>query len=873
MAANVECNRHQPKKMEKQNFLTGICALLIFLILLSSVGLAQDERAQKKYDVLKASITEARQNELKDIENLKKQLNEVKQSQKTTQENIAANKIQLPIYNNLLLQPEIPIQELEKAWLEIQDTVRTLSEQITDFSTRKNAVAQRLNQNREQVALTEKQIADIQPDDAAGKEISTIKEQLQVLLNQLSEKQELLIALDTIYLETIDVLEKNRQTFSELSDKFDENIQTRKKQALLERKTSLVSIGLKQILEDFKEFSRQLGAVSRPSFWSDQLAFVWKSGGFYLVSFALLFFIIQGINYRMRQYIIRGKNHPKLKQRFWSRLILSIIEKSIFLFGSTLFLYIYAQAGPFESKPPIVWAGLNILRVWLLSGVCIDAIKIYCGEEATSVPQKPAFYFRLLVSMVRWLGISYLLFSWLGSSNSTVLTIWRLILEICLYVWNIFFWRTVHKSRPADIAGWSSRQTATITALKFLSFSIVLIALVLELSGYGLLALYWLASWGRTAMVVLWSMLLFFVLLEWNPKVEKYQDTGGETTGMPKKSIRWVIVQFLMLIWFGNGVILLVLAWGGEKSVLLKILGFLRHTYQVGNMSFSLTGLIVAILILLLTQFVARIWQQVFRQNILNQSGMEDGLQDSITTISVYVVWSMGILIALNAFGFNATSLTVVLGALGIGLGFGLQAIFNNFVSGIILLFERPIQVGDDIEVGGRWATVRKINVRATVVQTYDNASLIIPNSDLISSQVTNWSFKDKRLRRNVEVGVAYGSDVELVRDTLMEIAEKTPRILKLPKPDVIFKDFGESTLVFVLRIWSRVEYFYSVESDVRYEITRLFREKNIEIAFPQRDLHIRSGFDQKKPVLLEKGVPVLSEKPAPAKKPTEAGE
>jgi small-conductance mechanosensitive channel len=261
-------------------------------------------------------------------------------------------------------------------------------------------------------------------------------------------------------------------------------------------------------------------------------------------------------------------------------------------------------------------------------------------------------------------------------------------------------------------------------------------------------------------------------------------------------------------------------------------------------MSFSLLGFIIAILILLLTQAVSRIWQHVFRKNILNQSGMEEGLQDSITTISAYILWSVGILISLNALGFNATSLTVVLGALGIGLGFGLQTIFNNFISGIILLFERPIQVGDDIEVNGIWARVKKINVRSTLVQTYDNASLIIPNSDLISSQVTNWSFKDKRLRRNVEVGVAYGSDVQLVRTTLLEVAEKTPRILKLPKPDVVFKNFGDSSLLFILRFWTRVEYFYMVETDVRFEIDRLFRERKIEIAFPQHDIHIRSGLD-----------------------------
>ena len=180
-------------------------------------------------------------------------------------------------------------------------------------------------------------------------------------------------------------------------------------------------------------------------------------------------------------------------------------------------------------------------------------------------------------------------------------------------------------------------------------------------------------------------------------------------------------------------------------------------------------------------------------------------------------------------------------GALGIGLGFGLQNIFSNFISGIILLFERPIQVGDDVEVNGIWATVKKINVRSTVVQTYDNASLIIPNSEFVSSQVTNWSFKDKRMRRNLEVGVAYGSDVDQVEKTLLEIALETSGVLKYPRPDVIFVDHADSALIFRLRIWVDVDDYWTVASRIRFDIDRRFRELAIEIAFPQRDLHIRT--------------------------------
>ncbi|MBF0101864.1 MAG: mechanosensitive ion channel [Desulfobacterales bacterium] len=219
---------------------------------------------------------------------------------------------------------------------------------------------------------------------------------------------------------------------------------------------------------------------------------------------------------------------------------------------------------------------------------------------------------------------------------------------------------------------------------------------------------------------------------------------------------------------------------------------------------------------------------------------MSIGAQESIVTIIQYALWIFGIFITLQVVGLNTTSLAVGFGALGIGLGFGLQNIFNNFISGIILLFERPIEVGDDIEVNGIWGTIKKINVRATVVQTYDNASLIIPNSEFISRQVTNWSFKDRSIRRVITVGVAYGSDVQLVRETLLEVAEKIPGILRYPVPEVLFWDFADSALIFKLRFYTTVDGFLTLESAMRFEIDRLFRERNIQIPFPQQVVHIQ---------------------------------
>jgi small-conductance mechanosensitive channel len=236
----------------------------------------------------------------------------------------------------------------------------------------------------------------------------------------------------------------------------------------------------------------------------------------------------------------------------------------------------------------------------------------------------------------------------------------------------------------------------------------------------------------------------------------------------------------ISLLWFASLIIFLIITWGPRQTILEGFIKVLNYPFHIGEMQLKLMGLTFAFLIIFFTHAATRLWRYILQKKILAPSRMEPGLRDSITTITVYLFWMIGILAALHAFGLNTTSLTVAFGALGIGLGFGLQNIFNNFISGIILLFERPIQVGDAIEVNGTWATVTKINVRSTVVQTYDNASLIIPNSDLISQQVINWSFKDLRLRRKITVGVAYVSDIELVRKTLFEIAHKIPKVVKI---------------------------------------------------------------------------------------------
>lgn len=200
--------------------------------------------------------------------------------------------------------------------------------------------------------------------------------------------------------------------------------------------------------------------------------------------------------------------------------------------------------------------------------------------------------------------------------------------------------------------------------------------------------------------------------------------------------------------------------------------------------------------------------------------------------LSAYVTLSVSWLIQ---------SLTVIFGALGIGIGFGLQNIVNNFASGIILLFERSIKVGDIVVVGGEWGTVKKLGLRATVIQTFDNSEMIVPNSNLVSSTVNNWTLSERKTRFVASVGVDHDSDIQLVTKLLLEAASNHPKVMQDPAPSVVFTAFGDSSLNFDLRGWvPDIDFRASTKNEIMYEINRLFRENNIVIPFPQRDIHIK---------------------------------
>ena len=265
--------------------------------------------------------------------------------------------------------------------------------------------------------------------------------------------------------------------------------------------------------------------------------------------------------------------------------------------------------------------------------------------------------------------------------------------------------------------------------------------------------------------------------------------------------------------------------------------------FEIGSMTVSIANLGIALVAFLTLLFTTRVVQRVLDKKILPKTKMDASIRQSITQILGYVGFIVALMAGISALGFNLTNLALIAGALSVGIGFGLQSIVSNFVSGLILLFERPIKVGDWIITNSGEGIVKQISVRATVVETFDRTSIIVPNAELISSSVKNWTHTDKIGRVIINVGVSYSSDPKQVRDILMEVINQDIDIIKNPKPVVYFKDFADSALIFDIRffIWN-IQDMYSISSKVRFSIWDAFKAAGIEISFPQRDLHIRTA-------------------------------
>lgn len=372
--------------------------------------------------------------------------------------------------------------------------------------------------------------------------------------------------------------------------------------------------------------------------------------------------------------------------------------------------------------------------------------------------------------------------------------------------------------------------------LFLINFWLSLAFIVLALFGWCGVAILTATAWFAVAVnVELWPGLAGWM--------KRTMEAGRESMTTARRLAIGVLFPMSFLGLFSITVIWIILYAGGTP--LLN--DIIRWHLNVGYLSLSIPMLIVVAAILVITRSVVIMVNTMITliATRLGRGGLlEEGVIKSLHAIATYVFWSLSILLSLKLVGVSVTHLAIVAGGLSIGAGFGLQELIKNFFSGLILLFGRSIHPGDEIQLENIRGTVIRVNIRNTIMQTNDDSTIFIPNSDLINKNIVNWTYRDPRGRAEVAVAVAYGSNTDLVKELLIRCAGQNPGVLEDPPPYVLFWDFGDNALAFRLRYWIRrpVQMRDKIASAIRFEVERVFKENNVEIAYPQQDIHIRSA-------------------------------
>lgn len=624
--------------------------------------------------------------------------------------------------------------------------------------------------------------------------------------------------------------------------------------ALTEKQRELLAVRLlsrgptigKVLASSWDNRSEWAGEIQ--SFLLDDIGFSGLSYTDYVVLAASIL-IISLLGKRISTVTFAWTRNRDWAEHFSSRLgrafVLSMSRYSSAILASTaIAVYMYFQYGGHGVTPflnivayglPILFLMIAVIDVFLMPHKTIGPLFPSLGPVAKSLRVR-------LITLLTLLFIGYLVFTTILSRSlpEDMLLIARGAFALLFIVNLTWAFLLFGKIRRYSIG------------IRVLVSLFLIISMLAELTGYRNLSVSILRAFFGVLIAFglyrLFTQLFrdFFDGLEtgtsnWNRRARQ---AIGMTPNENSSGIFWIRLSISFALTIAL-VYAILRVFGFSDAVMFKINTLIMDGFDVGTLHIVPIKLLLAIFVFAALYLLSD-WIKVrLDKKWLSRSGMERGAREAVVTMLGYGGAAIALLVSLSIAGATFTNLAIIAGALSVGIGFGLQNIVNNFVSGLILLFERPIKTGDWIVVGNTEGYVRRIRIRSTLIQTFDRADVIIPNSELISGQVTNWMLTDEYGRVKVPVGVAYGSDTGKVKNILLEVAQQHPDIIQdnnLLPIRVLFHAFGDSSLNFEVRAFIKnVDRRLNVLSELNFAIDAAFRREGIEIPFPQRDIHFRN--------------------------------
>jgi len=532
----------------------------------------------------------------------------------------------------------------------------------------------------------------------------------------------------------------------------------------------------------------------------------------------ILFLFFLFIVYMLRFY---SKNIKEKDEKV--AMAIKLLERPI---STTFLIFLLFTVNFYQDAPEIFFNIIRILVVFPLLRILFHLFK--------PVLRIPLIYFCGLIILQQFMSSS-------GSGTPieralllvvTILTIIGLLWFILNKIPMKVFEQIVNQSRALFIGK--------------LSMIIIGLALIANILGYVMLGVLIVngilnSTYGIILLVTAALALNALIVISLQTKpAQKINVVRNQATII--KITMAKIIKVILFIWS-----LLIIM----KNFFIRdeVIGWLEETlsrvWKIGDLEIAIGNILLFFISIWLAVKVAKFVRFILEGDVLPRLNLARGVPGAISSITTYLIIGFGIIIAVVTAGIDLSSFALIAGALGVGIGFGLQDLVRNFISGLILIFERPIQIGDAVQVEELSGRVRRIGIRSSIIKTWEGAEVIVPNGNLISNKLINWTMSDQLRRIDIKIGVAYGTDASLVMKTLLNCATNNKQILNNPSAYVLFNDFAESYLEFELRCWtSNYPDWIFIRSDIRVAIDEAFEKEGIVIPFPQRDLHLKSGFD-----------------------------